>query len=54
MPSRKVLAILVTLSAMAIPAPTVLGANEDACEPTIDRSQSVARHRPSAVCPWEH
>ena len=44
MPSRKVLAILVTLSALAIPAPTVLGANDDACEPTIDRSQSVARH----------
>ena len=44
MPSRKVLAILVTLSALAIPAPTVLGAKDDACEPTIDRSQSVARH----------
>jgi hypothetical protein len=40
----KVLTILVTLAALAIPAPSVLAAREAACEPTLDRSHSVARH----------
>ena len=43
MPSRKVTVLLASLIALAVPIPSVLGA-EEACVPTIDRSTSVARH----------
>jgi hypothetical protein len=44
MPSHKVLALLVSLTALAIPTPAALGARGESCEPTLDRSRSVARH----------
>jgi hypothetical protein len=45
MPSRKVTLLLSSLIALAVPAPAVLAADRSVpCEPTIDRTTSVARH----------
>jgi hypothetical protein len=42
--TRSTIIVLIALTTVALPGPAVLGAEREACEPTIDRSQSVARH----------
>ena len=50
MPSRRAAVLLASLIALALPVPSVFAAERSVpCEPTIDRSHSVARHWDEAL-----